>query len=157
MERVRRISSSRQGGQFVNSDYYYEDLRDRKVSRDEHRIVGRETVGGIACEILESVPAESGSSVYLKRLTWVDRATFLPMRVDYFEKRDDQPSKRWLLLKRERVQGYWTVLDSTLTDLSSGHQTRLIVEKILYDRKLPARLFSSQALEDESVEEDYRP
>jgi hypothetical protein len=48
-------------------------------------------------------------------------------------------------------------MDSTLTDLSSGHQTRLTVEQILYDRRLPARLFSTQTLEDESAEDDYRP
>src|SRR5665647_3703492 len=30
---VRRIDSNRKGGRFVNSDYYYEDLRDRQVAR----------------------------------------------------------------------------------------------------------------------------
>lgn len=157
MDRVRRISSSRQGGKFVNSDFYYEDLRDRKVSQDEHRIVGRETIQGVVCDVLESVPVDSGNSVYVKRLAWVDRSTLLPMRVDFFEKRDDQPSKRWQFTKRERVQGYWTVLDSTLMDLASGHQTRLTVDRMLYDRRLPARLFTTQALEDESVDEEYRP
>lgn len=157
MERVRRIDSSRKGGRFVNSDYYYEDLRDRKVAQDTHRLVARETVGGVVCDVLESVPIEPGSSVYTKRITWIDPATLLPIRIDFHEKRDDQASKRWLLVKKDRIQGYWTLLDSTLTDLGSGHQTRLTVEKILYDRHLPARLFSSQALEDEHSEQEYRP
>lgn len=157
MERVRRIDSNRKGGRFVNSDYYYEDLRDRKVAHDTHRLVARETISGVACDILESVPVEPGSSVYKKRITWIDLATFIPMRIDFYEKRDDRPGKRWLLEKKARIQGYWTLLDSTLTDLDSGHQTRLTVEKILYDRRLPTRLFSSQALEDEDFEQEYRP
>ncbi len=157
MERVRRIDSSRKGGRFVNSDYYYEDLRDRKVAQDTHRISGRETISGVACDILESIPMEPGSSVYTKRVTWIDPTTFLPMRIDFYEKRNDQPGKRWLLGKKGKIQGYWTLLDSTLTDLDSGHQTRLTVDKIIYDRRLPARLFSSQALEDEHFEQAYRP
>lgn len=157
LERVRRIASNRKAGRFVNSDYYYEDLRSRKVERDEHRIIGRENVGGVNCEILESTPVESDSSVYLKRQVWLDPNTLLPMRIDFYEKREDQPSKRWQQLKKDRVKGLWTVMDSTLTDLASGHQTRLTVEEILYDRRLPAKLFSTQTLEDESAEEDYRP
>ncbi|MEW5771036.1 MAG: outer membrane lipoprotein-sorting protein [Pseudomonadota bacterium] len=157
MERVRRIDSGRKGGRFVNSDYFYEDLRDRKVEQDEHRVVGRETVAGVACDILESVPTEAGNSVYAKRLSWIDPATALPMRVDFYGRNEAQPGKRLQVLKREKVQGYWTVMDSVMTDLESGHQTRLTVERALYDRRLPARLFSTQTLEDESAEEDYRP
>ncbi len=157
MERVRRIDSNRKGGRFVNSDYYYEDLRDRKVSKDQHRIVGHETVSGVACDVLESIPTEAGNSVYAKRLSWIDPLTLLPMRVDFFEKRSDQPSKRLLLIKQEKIQGYATVMDSTLTDLNSGHQTRLTLDRAVYDKGLPERLFTPQSLEDESVEESYQP
>lgn len=157
MERVRRIDSNRKGGRFVNSDYYYEDLRDRKVTMDTHRVIGRENIGGVACEVLESIPVKPGNSVYSKRISWIDTTTLLPLRIDFFEKREDQPSKRLLVTKREKIQAYWTVLDSTLTDLGNEHQTRLSVEKVLYDRRLPARLFTTQLLEDESAEEAYRP
>lgn len=157
MERVRRIDSNRKGGRFVNSDYYYEDLRDRKVNKDQHRVVGHETIAGVACDVLESLPTETGNSVYVKRLSWIDPLSLLPMRIDFFEKRDDQPSKRLLITKHEKIQGYSTVMDSTLTDLSNGHQTRLTVERMIYDRNLPARLFTPQTLEDESAEENFRP
>ncbi len=157
MERVRRISASRKGGRFVGSDYYYEDMRDRKVSQDRHRILGRETVSGVPCEILESIPVEADNSVYAKRMSWIDPVKQIAVRIDFFEKDTEQPTKRWLLKKLEKVQGYWTVLDSVVTDLETGHQTRLALEKILYDRRLPQQLFSSRALEDESLEEEYRP
>lgn len=157
MERVRRISASRKGGRFVNSEYYYEDLRERKVANDQHRIIGHETLNGVACDVLESIPVEAGNSTYLKRVSWIDPATLLPMRIDFYEQSTAQPSKRFLVTKTKRVQGYWTVMDSTMTELASGNQTRLILEKIQYDRRLPSSLFTTQALEDESVEEEYRP
>lgn len=157
MQRVRRVDSNRKGGRFVNSDYYFEDLRDRKPSMDEHRVVGRETIGEVECEVLESIPVEAGNSVYRRRLSWIDPKSLLPMRVDFYEKDVATPSKRLVVAAREQVQGIWTVTDSTLTDLDSAHQTRLVVNRILYDRELPARLFSSKALEDERAEKAFRP
>ena len=157
LDRVRRISASRKGGRFVNSEYYYEDLRDRKPTRDHHRIVSRETINGVAYDVLESIPIEAESSVYLKRVSWIDPATLLPLQVDFYEKNLQEPSKRMQVKKFAKVQGYWTVLDSTVTDLASKTQTRLTIDKIIYDRRLPKQLFTTQALEDEGVEEEYRP
>lgn len=157
MQRVRRVDSNRKGGRFVNSDYYYEDLRDRKPKLDEHRVVGRETIAGVDCDILESVPVESTNSVYLRRVSWIDKVSLLPMRVDFFEKEGDKPSKRLVVHKRERIHGYWTIMDSTMADLNEGHETRLTVDRVIYDRGLPQRLFSSKALEDERMERELRP
>jgi hypothetical protein len=157
LQRVRRISGDRKGGRFVGSDYYFEDLRDRKVAQDSHRITGQESVGGVRCEVLESVPVDAGNSVYRKRVSCIDPARLLPMRIDLFEKSLDAPSKRWTLNRAEKVQGYWTVMDSTMTDLETGHETRLAVERILYDRGLPDELFSTRFLEDETREARHRP
>jgi hypothetical protein len=157
MERVRRISASRKGGRFVNSDYYYEDLRSRKPAQDQHRIIRRDTINGLVYEVLESTPVDAESSVYLKRVSWIDPATLLPLQIDFYEKNLQEPSKRWQAKKSAKIQGYWTVLDSTMTDLANGNQTRLTIDKIVFDRHLPSQLFTTQALEDESVEEEYRP
>lgn len=157
LDRVRRISSDRKGGRFVGSDFYFEDLQERKPSEDRHRLLGRQTENGILCEVLESVPLDADDSVYRKRLIWVDPATAIPQRVDYFEKDPNSPSKRWLLRSKKRTQGYWTLTDSRMIDLDSGHETRMVIDTALYDQKLPAKLFTSQALADESLESEYRP
>ncbi|MES2839810.1 MAG: outer membrane lipoprotein-sorting protein [Pseudomonadota bacterium] len=157
MQRVRRVDSNRKGGRFVNSDYYFEDLRDRKPTMDAHRLLGRERVGDTDCEMLESVPVDAGNSVYVRRVSWIDPKSLLPLRIDFFERNADQPSKRLLVVKREQIQGYWTVMDSTLNDLASGHQTRLTVGRVLYDRNLPESLFTSRALAEERVEREFRP
>ncbi len=157
MKRVRRVDSNRKGGRFVNSDYYFEDLRDRKASMDKHRIIGRETVAGVECEILESVPVEADNSVYRKRVSWIDPQTLLPLRVDFFERSAEQPNKRLEVTRFELVQGFWTVMDSVMTDLVKRHETRLTVESARYDQDLPGRLFSTQSLEDDRIERRYRP
>ena len=157
LDRVRRISSDRKGGRFVGSDLYFEDLQERKPTKDRHRLLGKQTESGILCDVLESVPLDEDDSVYRKRISWVDPATAIVQRADYFEKDPDTPSKRWLLRNKKRSQGYWTLTDSRVIDLASGHETRMVVDVALYDQRLPAKLFTSQALADESLESEYRP
>lgn len=157
LDRVRRIAGDRKGGRFVGSDFYYEDLQERKPSMDRHRLLGQDTLDGMACQVLESVPADPSNSVYRKRVSWIDPATAMVLRIDYYEKDDTRPSKRWVALERKKIQGYWTVTDSRVTDLTTGHETRLVVQVARYDRRLPARLFTSRALADERLEAEFRP
>ncbi len=157
LDRVRRISSDRKGGRFVGSDLYYEDLQSRDPDEDRHRLLGRQTENGVLCEVLESVPVKSENSVYRKRISWIDPQNLLIQRVDYFEKNNRTPGKRWLLRSKKRIDGYWTVTDSRVIDLRSGHETRLVIDVALYDQKLPASLFTPQALADENLESEFRP
>jgi hypothetical protein len=157
LDRARRISGDRKGGRFVGSELYYEDLQDRKPARDRHRLLGRDTVDGVACDLLESVPVDKASSVYRRRVSCVDRQAALIVRVDYFENDDTTPSKRWLLVGKKRQQGFWTVTESRMIDLASGRETRLLVDSVAYDKRLPAKLFTTQALADENMEMEYRP
>jgi hypothetical protein len=157
LDRVRRIAGDRKGGRFVGSELYYEDLQDRQPSRDRHRLLGKDVVDGVPCDVLESVALERADSVYRRRVSCVDRATALALRVDYYELDDAAPSKRWLLVAKKKHKAYWTVTDSRMIDLASGRETRMVVEEALYDRKLPAKLFTPQALADENLEAEYRP
>jgi len=157
LDRVRRIAGDRKGGRFVGSDLYFEDLQERSVTADRHRLLGQETLDGVICQVLESVPVAPDNSVYLRRVSWVDPATLVVLRVDYFERDERRPSKRWLGVQRKRMQSFWTTTDSVMSNLDSGHQTRLLVEQAQYNRKLPARLFTARSLGDETYEADFRP
>ena len=157
LDRVRRISSSRKGGRFVGSDFFYEDLRDREVDMDHHRLAGKGKVGGLQCDILESVPVDPDNSVYSKRVSCIHRKTLIPLQVDLYQGSGKKPIKRLRARKIKKIQGYWTVLDSTMYDLETGHQTSLETQKIKYDQALPDSLFSQQGLSDDSREINYRP
>ncbi|RMG31280.1 MAG: outer membrane lipoprotein-sorting protein [Gammaproteobacteria bacterium] len=155
--RVRRIASSRRGGRFAGSDLYYEDLQDRDPDQDVHRLAGRGKVGGIACDILVSTPRDPGASVYTKRVSWILRRALVPLRVDYYRKGRRGPVKRYLVHRLRRIHGYWTVLDSTMTNLRTGHRTRVLVQAVRYDQGLPETLFTRRGLADPALEVPYRP
>lgn len=157
LDRVRRISSSRKGGRFVGSDFFYEDLRDREVEMDYHRHAGKGKVGKIPCEILVSTPKESDNSIYSKRISWVHRKSLVPLRIDFYKKGKKKPIKRLRARKLKKKDGFWTVMDSTMYDLKSGHRTRLVTKRIKYDQGLPDSLFTQRALSDDAREQAFRP
>jgi hypothetical protein len=157
LDRVRRISTSRKGGRFVGSDIYYEDLQKREVNEDHHRILGKGKVGTVPTTVLESTPIDPDSSVYSKWISWIHMGSLTPLQVDYYKAGGERPVKRLRVTKLKKIQGYWTVADSTMTELNSGHQTRMVTQAIVYDQSLPENLFSQQGLSDKSREERYRP
>lgn len=155
--RVRRISASRKGGRFVGSDIYFEDLRDREVEMDRHRYLGKRKLGKIVCKVLESVPVDPANSVYTKRVSWIHPASLLPLRVDYFQRHSKKPVKRLQAKRIRKIQGVWTVTDSVMKDLTSGHRTRIRYSGVKYNQKLPDSLFTSRALADERAGLAYAP
>ena len=157
LDRVRRISSSRKGGRFVGSDFQYEDLTDREVSMDNHRILGEDKVGSIKCTLLESIPVKKANSIYSKRISCIHPKIFVPLRIDYYEKKKKQPVKRLKAKKIKKIQGYWTIFDSTMYNLKTGHSTKLFTTDIKYDQGIPDSLFSQRGLSDDSREMPFRP
>ena len=156
LDQVRRIASERRGGSFVGSDIYYEDLEDRRPDRDRHTLLGEETINGQLTQILQGVPVDASKSVYSKRVAWIHEPTLLPLRVDFYQS-GEQPAKRLTVHKVEHLQGYWTVTDSSMTDLKSGNETRITVDKVSYDQGLPDSLFTTQTLADPATDAAYRP
>ena len=157
LDSSRRIASNRKGGRFVGSDLFYEDLRDREVSMDRHRIIGREQMMGAECDLLESIPVNPDNSVYSKRVSWIHPGTLIPLRVELIMGDKPEPVKRLQVHRIEKIQGYWTVMESTMTDLESNHITIMKAEHVVYDRHLPEELFSQKTLEDPAREEKFRP
>ena len=147
VKKARRIPAERRGGNFVGSDLIYEDLRDRKVDQDVHTILREEKYEGQLCKVLESIPVDKSNSEYSKRISWIHPQTLVALKVDLYTG-GEQPSKRMEVKKLQKIQGYWTVLELVITDLKSQHSTRMLADNVVYDKGLPATLFTQAVLED---------
>ena len=157
LTRVRRIAGDRKGGRFVGSDLYYEDLQDRKVHQDHHVLKGQEEINGTLCDIIESTPVDPANSSYSKRILWVHPETMIPIRIDFYQNNQNTPVKRLLVKKIDNVEGYWTVMETEISDLKKDHKTHMRIDHISYDADLSDSLFSQSVLQDPSREMSYRP
>jgi len=156
LDRIRRIASDRRGGRFVASDFFYEDIQKRHPSKDTHRLIGTETINGVATSRLESRPLDGGDSVYSRKISWVHPETLIAIRIDFYQG-GKTPSKRLEVQRVESHQGYWTVMTSEMTDLESGHRTVLQTKAVVYDQGIPDSLFTTEALRDPTRAQAYLP
>ncbi len=124
---------------------------------DHHFLQGEGKLGKVKTRILVSTPVDADNSVYTKRVSWIHPQTLIALRVDFYQAHSEQPVKRLSVRRIKRIQGFWTVLDSTMQDLESGHVTRITQSKVKYNQGISDRLFTSQSLADESAETGYRP
>ena len=84
---VRRIAASDSRSSFVGSDFTYEDVSGRDLSADTHTLLREEKVGDKMCYVIQSVP--KGRAEYTKKLAWIDKNTFLPIREEYYDAQNE--------------------------------------------------------------------
>ena len=80
---VNRIASKDSRSSFVGSDFTYEDVSGRDIEDDTHKYVKEESIQGKLCHVVESIP--KNPTEYTKKLSWVDKATYLPLKDEYYD------------------------------------------------------------------------
>lgn len=146
LNRTRRIVAGQKSRSFVNTDFTFEDMERRPVDDSEHVIVGEELLNNVQCWVMESRPKAGTDSQYTSVRTWVARDMLLPLRADFFAG-DQEPAKRYAVLRLENIQNIWTETKVVMEDLRSGHQTTLETTEIRYNTGLSESIFTQQALE----------
>lgn len=106
---VRRISGGGKKGSFMRSDFANEDIEQRAVDDDTHTLVEESAVGERPVFVIESVPIpiKATDSNYAKRKLWVDQEFWLPLRIEYYDRRD-RLLKTMVQGGIENVDGIWT-------------------------------------------------
>ena len=145
LKRVRRIVATQKTSRFVNTDYTYEDMQRRKPEIDRHQIVGNENLLKRDCWILESVPKNEKDSQYNKRKTWIARDILLPVRGQYFGKKD-RLLKEFIAVRIKQIDGIWTVVESEMRDVEKKHRTFLKTENIKFNCGVDDRVFTEANL-----------
>ena len=142
---VRRIAASDKHTSFVGSDFSYEDVSGREPEDDAHKFLRDDKVAGREAWVVESVPKEPGSADFSRKLSWIDKATGLPLKVEYYDRRGDL-ARVFTAEELKETQGFWTVIRRTMKNVQSGHWTEAVLADVRYNQKLSPDLFTERAL-----------
>jgi hypothetical protein len=148
LQRERRIALQDRSTRFFGTDFSFEDLEERDINQFDYRLVGNDTIDGVACWRLESKPRQGKVSQYTKADIWVRKDTYAVMRIDSWIKND--VGRRLLYSDFEQVQGIWTARLLEMTDLRRKSKTVLRLDKLQYNVPLEEGNFTLQALRRES-------
>lgn len=141
LDLVKRIAASDKRTSFVGSNFFYEDVSGRGIQEDTHTLK-EETATQY---VLDNVPKDPGSVEFSHYVMWIDKATFLPAKAEYYD-RQDRLYRRMEVLKTAEVQGIPTVLESRMDDLNSGGYTVMTFEKVEYNVGISADIFTERYL-----------
>jgi hypothetical protein len=102
LKKIKRISSDSKSDYFMGSDFTYDDLGDRKLDADVHKLLREETVDGIACYVVESVPKDE-DYMYSKTITWIRKENFVGLKKEFYDE-DGELLKTLSIKKVENIK-----------------------------------------------------
>ena len=147
---VRRVAASDSRSSFVGSDFTYEDISGRDLSADTHTLLREEKFGEADCYLIESIP-KSGAE-YTKKLAWIDKATFLPRKEEYYDAQNEL-ARLFTADTIENVaagdgRSVATITKRTMKTVKSGHRTEVRFDSVAYDVGLDDDVFTERALQN---------
>jgi len=144
--RVRRIASSESGGNFMGTDFSYDDISsmDRDISLDTHTLLREEALNGKQCYVIESVPRSAYQ--YSKTVTWIDKENYLIYKAEMYNQRGEVVKIMEMSNFRD-VQGRLSPMQTKISTVAAGTSTTIFMEIMRYDDPIPESVFTTAYLE----------
>jgi len=141
LDLVKRIAASDERSSFVGSHFFYEDVSGRDIDEDTHKFL-EETNDYY---VIKSVPKELDSVEFASYTSWVDKVTFLPMRMEYTDS-NGKIYRVFSIQNVEMIEGYPTIIDAEMKDSAMGGKTILHYSAVKYSTGIGGNIFSERFL-----------
>jgi len=141
LDLVKRIAAGDKRTSFVGSNFYYEDVSGRGIDEDTHELV-KPTAEHY---VVKNVPKDKGGVEFAWWTATIDKKTFVPVRMEYFDESGDL-YRTIEALEVEEIQGNPTVTKMKVDDLRSGGNTVSEFRNIEYNLGIPDDVFTERTL-----------
>ena len=142
---VRRISGGGKKGSFMRSDFANEDIEKREVDDDEHRLLKSEEFSGVNCYVVERIAKKQKDTNYSKRIVWVRKDTWFPMKVEYYNERGKH-FKTAIYGGFKKIKDIWTITKIMAETPRKGSKTLMQYDNVDYNIGLSDALFEQSNL-----------
>ena len=148
---VKKIAAKDKRSSFIGSDFTYEDISGRDVQSDTHKLLKEETIKDRDCYVVESLPKEKVE--YTKRISWVDKKTFLPIKEEYYDVQNElyrvfhgDEIADITSGEGEKAKVYPTVLQRTMENVKKKHKTVVTFSDVQYEAGIEDSIFTERFL-----------
>ena len=145
LKQVKRIAADDKRSSFVGSDFTYEDVSGRDLEDETHALLRNEDLAGRSVYVVESRPR--APAAYSRRLSWIDRERWLPLKEEYFDARNE-PLRTFSADKVEQIGKQWMVTVRSMKNLQSGHHTEVVFRETEFDVGIKQDIFTERYLRD---------
>jgi outer membrane lipoprotein-sorting protein len=144
LKKVKRISSDSKSDYFMGSDFTYDDLGDRKLDDDTHKLLREETIDGVDYYVVESIPKDE-DYMYSKTTTWIRKDNFIGLKKEFYDE-DGELLKILKIKKFEEISGFIVITSSGMENVQKNHRTTMILNNIEINTGIPASKFSERMM-----------
>ncbi|AOW77562.1 hypothetical protein A3Q34_12275 [Colwellia sp. PAMC 20917] len=141
LDLVKRISAGDKRTSFVGAHFFYEDVSGRNPAEDNFTLLKTDN----NFYTIKAQPKDLNSVEFDHYIVSVDKNTFLPMQVDFYDSQGKK-SRSLQVLKTEVIDGFTTVMHSKITQHSDGSYTEMQFRNVKYNVGLPNDIFSERSL-----------
>lgn len=141
LDLVKRISAGDKRTSFVGAHFYYEDVSGRNPDEDNFTLIN--SSGDLYT--IKAEPKDANSVEFSYYIAEIDKNTFLPMQVSYFNNQEEM-IRQMQVLSTTNVDGYPTVTHTKITQFPDNSYTEMQFRKVEYNLGLPDSIFSERSL-----------
>lgn len=152
MKKTRRIASSGSEGEgsFMGTDFTYEDMGERGLSKDNYTLLGQESVNGVECYKVEAV-SKTHTEKDPRRVIYISKDDFLLQKAEFY---DRQNTLHRVLQCSDftTIDGYKTAKTMKMENVQSGTWSLIETKNVVYNaNNIDDSLFTVAALEKERI------
>jgi len=144
LKKTKRISSDSKSDYFMGSDFTYDDLGDRKLEDDTHKILREETINSKECYVVESV-SKNEDYMYSKTTTWIDKSNFIGVKKEFYD--EDEDLLKILSIKEiKEISGYLVIVNSEMKNIQKNHKTTIVLNNVQINTDISASKFTERIM-----------
>lgn len=144
LRKIKRISAENKSDYFMGSDFTYDDLGERKVEEDNHKLIGSKKINGEECYIVENIPKEE-DYLYSKTITWVSKDNWIGLKKEFYDN-DGNLLKTLTVKDYEKINGIVTITNSEMYNKQKDHKTILKLDEVEYNTGISEDKFTERQM-----------
>jgi hypothetical protein len=141
---AQRISDLERIRSQAEFDFNLDDYVEINAGEERHTLIKSETVQGKPCYVVESVPLQGGKK-YGKRISSIDQQAFIPLRVEYYDRKGKL--YKLLTITWQQVSGIWFWKEAEVENMQKNNKTFIKVDAVTVNNGVEERDVTKVALE----------
>ncbi|MCD6201637.1 MAG: outer membrane lipoprotein-sorting protein [Bacteroidales bacterium] len=144
LKKIKRISSESKSDYFMGSDFTYDDLGDRKVDDDTHKLLREESINGVDYYVVQSIPKDP-DYMYSKTITWIRKDNFMGLKKEFYDE-DGALLKMLHVVKFEKVSGILIITHSEMENVQKKHKTIMQLKNVKINTGISDSFFTERMM-----------
>jgi hypothetical protein len=152
LRKVRRLAAADKRDSFAGTDFSHGDVIGYKVAAWTHTLLRQEALQGNDCAVIESLPASDEikqSTGYGRRVSWVRLDNGVTVQGELYDEHNELLKRYYArdLKEVDAATHHWQPMELEMKNVQSGHASVIRYEHFAVGVELPAKTFSSRALD----------